>query len=221
MKSNYVEYSAAGNQRMSGFVDSGRDGQGEVPASPGRPPSARKIEQSIAYMMQHLDRPLQVSTLAATVNVSPSHFFALFKKWAGCPPIDYFIRLRMQRACRLLESTSLSVKEIAAKLGYDDAFYFSRIFKSVHAIPPRDYRVRKEESQNHTLPDPKPAKAPFPVAYLPSNLPRLVPAGENHIGERVLIGRFQPAAPRAKALPKSYRESLSQLDQTCSVSVHQ
>ena len=90
--------------------------------------SVFRIEQSVAYMTQHLDKPLQVATLAAQANISPSHFFALFKRRIGSAPIDYFTRLRMQRACRLLNETHLSVKEVASKLGYDDPFYFSRVF---------------------------------------------------------------------------------------------
>jgi len=104
-----------------------------------------RIEQSIAYMAQHLDQPLQVATLAALANISPSHFFALFKRRIGSAPMDYFTRLRMQRACRLLERTTLSVKEIASELGYDDPFYFSRVFKSVNSMAPSDYRVAQRE----------------------------------------------------------------------------
>lgn len=103
----------------------------------------QKIEQSIAYMMEHLNGPLNVATLAAQANVSPSHYFALFKRRTGCAPIDYFIRLRMRQACRLLDTTAMSVKEIAAALGYDDPFYFSRIFKSVNDVPPSDYRAMR------------------------------------------------------------------------------
>lgn len=103
----------------------------------------RKIEQSIAYMLRHLDEPLQVATLAAQANISPSHFFVLFKRQTGCAPIDCFIRLRMQHACRLLGETVLSVKEVAATLGYDDPFYFSRIFKSVNHVAPSEYRLLK------------------------------------------------------------------------------
>jgi AraC-like DNA-binding protein len=103
----------------------------------------RKIEQSIAYMLRHLDEPLQVATLAAQANISASHFFVLFKRQTGCAPIDCFIRLRMQHACRLLDETVLSVKEVAATLGYDDPFYFSRIFKSVNHVAPREYRLLK------------------------------------------------------------------------------
>ena len=103
--------------------------------------AVRKIEQSIAYMMRHLDEPLQVATLAARASISPSHFFVLFKRQTGCAPIDCFIRLRMQHACRLLDETMLSVKEVAATLGYDDPFYFSRIFKSVNHVAPSEYRL--------------------------------------------------------------------------------
>jgi AraC-like DNA-binding protein len=105
--------------------------------------TAWKIEQSIAYMLRHLDEPLQVATLAAQANISASHFFALFKRQTGCAPIDCFIRLRMQQACRLLDETMLSVKEVAATLGYDDPFYFSRIFKSVNRVAPTEYRLLK------------------------------------------------------------------------------
>ncbi len=113
-----------------------REGAGESEA-------VRKIGQSISYMLRHLDQPLQVATLASRANISPSHFFALFKRQVGCAPIDYFIRLRMQRACRLLDETGMSVKEIAATLGYEDPFYFSRIFKSVNRVAPSAYRLLK------------------------------------------------------------------------------
>jgi len=109
-------------------------------AQAGQPASARKIEQSIAYMRRHLNEPLQVAELAQTAHTSPSHFFVLFKRWAGSSPIDYFIRLRMEQACQMLAATTLSVKEVAAQLGYHDPFYFSRVFKSVNGIAPSDYR---------------------------------------------------------------------------------
>lgn len=110
----------------------------------------RKIEESIGYMLQHLDRPVRVATLATEVNISLSHFFYLFKRHVGCTPIDFFIRLRLQRACRLLDETEMSVKAIAYTLGYDDPFYFSRIFKSFNRISPSQYRSLKRGSgKNH------------------------------------------------------------------------
>jgi AraC-like DNA-binding protein len=99
-----------------------------------------KIEGCIDYMHAHIDQPMQVATLASLVNVSLSHFFALFKQRTGCPPMDYFTRMRMRHACRLLGSGSASVKEVAAALGYKDPFYFSRVFKSVNQVAPSKYR---------------------------------------------------------------------------------
>jgi AraC-like DNA-binding protein len=110
--------------------------------------AARKIQQSIAYMVQHLNQPLQVAKLAQTSHFSPSHFFVLFKRCTGHSPIDYFIRLRMERAARLLSATELNVKEIAAALGYDDPFYFSRVFKAIHGIAPRDYRLKIGQTES-------------------------------------------------------------------------
>ncbi|MGA2029655.1 MAG: AraC family transcriptional regulator, partial [Verrucomicrobiota bacterium] len=86
MKSNGSRYSQTDIQTLSG--NDTKHGDQDMP------PGTQKIAQSINYMMQHLDQPLQVATLAATVNVSPSHFFVLFKRRTGCAPIDYFIRLR-------------------------------------------------------------------------------------------------------------------------------
>lgn len=108
--------------------------------------ATRKIKASIAYMMQHPDKPLQVSALSAMAGVSPSHYFVLFKCVTGFAPIDFFIRVRMQRACELLEETNSSVKQVAALLGYTDPFYFSRLFKSVNGVAPSVYRVMLAES---------------------------------------------------------------------------
>jgi AraC-like DNA-binding protein len=127
------------NGRESFGLRAGRNGR----KVNGRPDVARKIEQSIAYMLQHLDQPLRVAALAAAVNVSPSHYSAVFKRLTGSLPIDFFIHLRMEHACCLFDRTSLNVKEVAAVLGYDDPFYFSRVFKSVHRLAPADYRQRK------------------------------------------------------------------------------
>ena len=118
-------------------------GEGNVSVSDGENAECvRRIAASIEHMLQNLDQPLSVSRLAAAANISPSHFFTLFRRCTGGAPIDFFIRLRMERACHLLETTRLNVREIGARLGYDDPFYFSRAFKAVHHLSPNKYRQK-------------------------------------------------------------------------------
>jgi YesN/AraC family two-component response regulator len=54
--------------------------------------------------------------------------------------MDYLIRARIEQACCLLDLTTLSIKEIAAKAGYADPYYFSRLFKKVTTCSPIAYR---------------------------------------------------------------------------------
>jgi AraC-like DNA-binding protein len=104
--------------------------------------AAKKIEPSVVFMMQHLGEPLQVSQLASLCGLAPAQFFKLFKCATGQAPIDFFIHARMRRACGLLKDTSRNIKEVGALLGYNDRFYFSRVFKSVNGIAPNEYRSR-------------------------------------------------------------------------------
>jgi AraC-like DNA-binding protein len=102
-----------------------------------------KVAQAIIYMSEHLDQPLRVSALAALANLSQAHFSVLFKQQTGCSPRDYLHLLRIHRACQLLRGSTLNVKEIASKLGYQDQFHFSRQFKAFQGLSPTEYRERK------------------------------------------------------------------------------
>jgi len=78
--------------------------------------------------------------LADGAGLSVPHFSQIFRKQTGYSPIDYLIRARIQRACRLLDGTALTVAEIAKETGYEDAYYFARSFRRVMALSPRAYR---------------------------------------------------------------------------------
>ena len=86
------------------------------------------VEKAIHYMQENLNRSLTIGELALKVKLSESHLSKLFKNRTGSSPIDYFIKLKMQEAIRLLTNQSLRIKEVAFILGYKDPFYFSRIF---------------------------------------------------------------------------------------------
>ena len=108
----------------------------------GNPDPTQKVKQSIAFMKQHLDRPATSASFAAMANLSESHYRSLFKQQTGYSPMDYFIRLRIHKACQLLDTTNLTVKEIARLIGYQDALYFSRAFKTVIELSPAQYRLK-------------------------------------------------------------------------------
>ena len=111
--------------------------------------AATRVAASLNFMTAHLNQPIRISTLCALVGLSPSRFFELFKSATGETPLNWFIQVRMRRAGELLEKTTLQIKKVAGEVGYDDQFYFSRLFKAVHGISPSGYR--KQKSKEHLL----------------------------------------------------------------------
>ncbi|WP_129367352.1 AraC family transcriptional regulator [Lutibacter sp. HS1-25] len=98
------------------------------------------ILQSIQYMKKRMENPLTLLDLAQGSNLSISQYSLLFKKKTGQSPLDYLIRLRIQKACQLLDNTPLKIKHIGCNVGYNDPYYFSRIFTKTIGVSPRDYR---------------------------------------------------------------------------------
>jgi AraC-like DNA-binding protein len=85
-----------------------------------------------------------VSEMAARVHLSPAHFSRLFRKVSGQSPIQFLLDIRLSLARHLLRETSMSVAEIAERLGYQDVFFFSRQFKEKAGMPPSAYRGGNE-----------------------------------------------------------------------------
>lgn len=77
---------------------------------------------------------------SAMFGLSVSRFNHLFKDTVGVSPKSYLISLRIENACRLLESTDLSIGEVAESVGYTDALFFGKLFKSRMGVSPRKYR---------------------------------------------------------------------------------
>lgn len=106
----------------------------------------------IHYMQEHLEHNLTLEQLATYFKYSPSHFSMLFHKEMKMSPINYFIRLKVQKACQYIVLTNLKLNEIATKLGFDEPAYFSRIFTKVMGVSPTLYR-KKESEHNITQPE--------------------------------------------------------------------
>lgn len=102
--------------------------------------TTEKIGEAIIYMSEHLDESVAISALARLASLSPRYFSSLFKQQTGCAPREYLHLLRIHRACQLLNSTELSIKQIASQVGYQDPLHFSRQFRAFQGLSPTQYR---------------------------------------------------------------------------------
>jgi AraC-like DNA-binding protein len=108
------------------------------------PRDMRSADERVAVSVETVRRDWQrvhrLDELATAARVSVTHYSALFRRHTGFAPIDFLIRLRVQHACRLLDTTKLPVGEIAERVGYRDPYYFTRCFRRVMGCAPRRYR---------------------------------------------------------------------------------
>lgn len=95
-----------------------------------------------AFMRQNLHRALTLEELAESSGLSKYYFNRRYKALTGHSPMQHFTHMKIEQACLLLEGGSLSVAEIAFQLGYEDALYFSRVFRKVLGVSPREYRIQ-------------------------------------------------------------------------------
>jgi AraC family transcriptional regulator, arabinose operon regulatory protein len=105
-----------------------------------------RIQNAVAYMMQHFAESLNAEKIARQSNLSPSRFAHLFQENTGTPPLRYLESLRIWKAQELLIGTSKSIKEISLEIGFRDPLYFSKVFRRNLKISPRDFRKDSRDS---------------------------------------------------------------------------
>ncbi|MDU4962495.1 MAG: AraC family transcriptional regulator [Sporomusaceae bacterium] len=103
-------------------------------------PGRSAVEQAAAYLDEHYMEPLTVPGLAGQYGMSGRQFAYHFQKYAGVSPNEYLIERRLKRARELLQTTTCSVTEVSACVGYSDPFYFSKLFKKRTGSPPSAVR---------------------------------------------------------------------------------
>jgi AraC family transcriptional regulator len=109
-----------------------------APAKGGLAPWAER--RCLELMRARLSEDISLDELAAEAQLSPFHFARMFKQSVGVPPRVYLTRLRMERACELLETTGLPVTEIAQEVGYSSNQVLARVFIKHRHMSPSEYR---------------------------------------------------------------------------------
>jgi AraC family transcriptional regulator len=117
------------------------------PVKGGLAPWAEK--RCLELMRERLSEDISLDELAAEARLSPFHFARMFKQSVGVPPRVHLTRLRVEKACELLETTDLPVTEIAQEVGYSSNQVLARVFIKHRHMSPSDYRraVRDPASQ--------------------------------------------------------------------------
>lgn len=104
--------------------------------------SSRAIIDTVAaHLAAHASEKISLQSLAEEFGFNYTYLSYLFKKTLGRSPSEYVTQCRIDQAKRLLrQSEERSVKEISSAVGYDDPYYFSRVFKAATGLSPSEYR---------------------------------------------------------------------------------
>lgn len=108
---------------------------------------ARVSGRVVEYMKSHVEEQLSVADLCEALHYNKSYLFKEFKRELRCPMMAYFVKLKVDRAKRMLRDTSRSVAEISDELSFDNPNYFSKTFKRITGYTPSKYRAMRKGNQ--------------------------------------------------------------------------
>jgi len=100
------------------------------------------IAKSVSYIEKHYKDPISMDDLSDQCNFSKRHFSRVFKKAYQTTPCNFILHLRLQHSCVLLKNTSLTISEIAFQSGFNDSNYFTRQFRKLFHMTPKEYRYK-------------------------------------------------------------------------------
>jgi AraC family transcriptional regulator, glycine betaine-responsive activator len=115
--------------------------QQPMPMHPGLARAQPKLAEAAQLMESNIEEPLELQELAALAGISRRQLERLFLKHMGCTPSRYYLRVRLNRARRLLKQTSCSIVEIASMCGFVSATHFSRCYRKTMGRAPKYERM--------------------------------------------------------------------------------
>ena len=98
------------------------------------------VNEFIEYMRKPENLTLSITDIIKNMNYSHCHIIRLFKKETGTTPSQYFLKIKLNFARNLLETTNLSVLDIASTVGFSSLGHFTEVFKKQYSLPPANYR---------------------------------------------------------------------------------
>ncbi|TVQ37491.1 MAG: AraC family transcriptional regulator [Spirochaetaceae bacterium] len=98
------------------------------------------VQRTRTVMQQCLDTGIEVEAIAEQVGVGYSRLLEVFRHYTGLTPYQYFLQLRIHRAKELLQNPRLSIKEVAARMNFENQYYFSRLFKNKAGVSPSQWK---------------------------------------------------------------------------------
>ena len=104
--------------------------------------SADKIDTAKSIIRKRFREAINLEEVAKEAGMSYSWFRKKFREYNGISPARYILGLRISEACRLLAESSLSIKEVAWNLNFDDNSYFSAMFLREVGMSPKEYRKK-------------------------------------------------------------------------------
>ncbi|WP_262316206.1 helix-turn-helix transcriptional regulator [Lacticaseibacillus parakribbianus] len=100
------------------------------------------VASATYYLEAHYQEAVTLADLASDLHVSAAHLSRTFKAVRGESPMSYLTALRMKKATQILKETDLPINQVATSVGYQDPFYFSRLFKQHYGEPPSTVQGR-------------------------------------------------------------------------------
>lgn len=94
------------------------------------------VNTILQYLSQNYMKQISLYRIAHNMYLSPVYISKIFKEETGESPINHLIRIRLTRANELLSSGNMPIKAVARNVGYEDAYYFSKLYKKYYGIPP-------------------------------------------------------------------------------------
>ncbi len=108
----------------------------------------RLVQDVLLYFNSNFASPIRISELASRLHVSQQYLARLFKAEIGISPLQYLNRLRIEKAKELMRTDTSNISEAALASGFENLYYFSRLFKQLEGMPPSAYRAWLNSKSN-------------------------------------------------------------------------